>query len=115
MKIRIEKGTFKDKNTGKEIEFDKILSQVNINGLIYDINVKFSTKQLKEFVIQFIDSADLTTENVEYRNKDNVLVSYTNPVINLTIGDKVSSIPVILEKAEIYLIDLYTSLIKNKK
>lgn len=115
MKIRIEKGTFKDKNTGKEIEFEKILSQVNINGLIYDINIKFSSKQLKEFVIQFIDSADLTTENVEYKNKDNVLVSYTNPVINLTIDDKVSSIPVILDKAEVYLIDLYSSLIKNKK
>ena len=54
MKLRIEKCVFKDKNNLKEFEYDKILSQVNINGLIYDINVRFSNKQLKDFVIQLL-------------------------------------------------------------
>lgn len=115
MKLRIEKGVFRDKNNLKEVEYDKILSQVNINGLIYDINVRFSTKQLKDFVIQFIDSADLTTEIVSYNNKNNELVSYTNPIVKLVIGDKSSCIPVILDKAEVYLIELYNSLLSKNK
>lgn len=115
MKLRIEKGFFKDKNNLKEVAYDKILSQVNINGLIYDINVRFSTKQLKDFVIQFIDNADLTTEIVSYNNKNNELVSYINPIVKLVIGDKCSCIPVILDKAEVYLIDLYNSLLNKNK